>query len=196
MLPVVAEAVRHVGATAVRVRGQSFRYDCSGFVRGMFATLGLDVMSLGNEFPGANGVRLIYEYMGRNGVNHRRARPDPGDVIYWDDTVDKNKDGRVNDPLTHIGIVVSVDDDGTVHFVHRNNSGIVREVMNLRRPSDERDEGGKRLNDWLRAKKRREPPGVKHLAGELFAGYGTLTRFQEPVAMLASPRWAFWPAEP
>jgi hypothetical protein len=194
---VIAEAERHVGATSVRVGGQSFRYDCSGFVRGMFSAIGVDVMGLGLEYPGDNGVKLIYRFMERYGVNHRRPWPDPGDVVYWDDTVDKNNDGRENDPLTHVGLVVAVDGDGTVHFIHRSGSGIVKEVMNVMRPSNERDESGKRLNDYLRAKRRREPPGTRHLAGELWAGYGKLTRApsMEAVALLSTPRWAYWPGE-
>lgn len=208
LAPVVAEAERHVGATSVRVGGRSFRYDCSGFVRGVFSTLGVDLFALGPAHPDYNGVRLIHAFMEAYGENHRRTRPRPGDVVYWDDTVDRNNDGLQNDPLTHVGLVVSVDEDGTITFIHRANKGIVREVMNLDRPREHKDKSGKKLNDYLRAKKRRDAAGARHLAGELWAGFGTLREIPAGAPhLLASllalradlaldgAAWDWWPAE-
>lgn len=192
LAPVISEAEKLIGATSVRVNGQSFRYDCSGFVRGVFSTLGVDVFALGTKHPDYNGVRLVHEYLERHGENHKRQRPSPGDVVYWDATVDKNNDGEQNDPLTHIGLVTAVDEDGTITFIHRNNKGIVKEVMNVLRPSEVKDASGKRLNDYLRGKKKRDPAGSRHLAGELWAGFGTLTELPrtQPMALLS---WAYWP---
>src|SRR5690606_36267847 len=39
---VLAVARAHLGRKAVRVGGQSFRYDCSGFTTGAYSVLGID----------------------------------------------------------------------------------------------------------------------------------------------------------
>ena len=40
-------------------------------------------------------------------VHHRKV-PRPGDLAFFDDTYDANHDGRTNDPLTHVAVVLSV----------------------------------------------------------------------------------------
>jgi hypothetical protein len=70
-------------------------------------------------------------------VDTENRLPLPGDLVFWDNTYDRNGNGRWDDDLTHAGIVVSVDDDGTIHYVHHNyRRGIVVEQMNLRAPDD------------------------------------------------------------
>jgi hypothetical protein len=157
----------------VRVSGRSFRYDCSGYVRGMFWAAGLDLMGEGGDADD-NGVRIIFKYVERHGHNHFRKKPRRGDLVYFDNTWDKNGNGKLDDPLTHIGLVEEVDEDGTIHILHRANRGIVRDVMNLTRPRDLKDEQGKELNAYLRPKGRRDPPATPHLMSELFAGFGTV----------------------
>ena len=71
--------------------------------------------------------------------------------------------------MTHVGIVETVEDDGTVTFIHRGGHGIVRAHMNLERRTTFRD-GDDTLNDVLRRKSRRSRA---YLAGELFAGYAS-----------------------
>lgn len=175
---VIEVAREHVGATTINVRGTPFRYDCSNFIRGMFSVLDVDLFALGSENTGANGVSLIFKFMERYGENHFRQLPSAGDVIYFDNTWDKNGNGRLDDPLTHVGLVESVDSDGTVNVVHRANRGIVRDVMNLLRPHDARDENRKAINGYLRPKARRDPPGTPYLMAETFAGFGTLKQFR------------------
>ncbi len=175
---VIDVAREHVGSTTINVRGTPFRYDCSNFIRGMFSVLDVDLFSLSAENTGANGVTLIFKFMERYGENPFRQLPSVGDVIYFDNTWDKNGNGRLDDPLTHVGLVESVDSDGTVNVVHRANRGIVRDAMNLLRPHDARDENGKSLNGYLRPKARRDPPGTPYLMAETFAGFGTLKQFR------------------
>lgn len=163
-----------VGERAVRVGGRTFRYDCSGFATGVYSVADVNLMSLGAEHPGANGVTLIRHYSDRFGELHERFVPSPGDLAYFDDTWDRNGNGRLDDPLTHVGVVESVDPDGTIHIIHLVGRGIVRDPMNLMRPHDRYDERGKPLNAWLRAKGRRDTSDTPRLMGELFAGFGTV----------------------
>lgn len=182
---VIAQARAHLGKERVRVNGKAFRYDCSGFVRGVFSTLGVDLLSEDGDGDD-NGVRLIHRYVARHGENHARAVPNRGDVVYFDNTWDKNGNGKLDDPLTHVGLVEEVRADGTVMVIHRANRGIVRDPMNLARPHDLKDAGGAELNSYLRPKGRKEPAGVPHTMAELWAGFGTLE----------VPRAVSWEAPP
>ncbi|MBS2025826.1 MAG: CHAP domain-containing protein [Deltaproteobacteria bacterium] len=170
---VLEQARAHLGKDKVRVKGKAFRYDCSGFVRGMYSALGIDVMSGGGS-EDDNGVRLIHHYVETHGQNHSRAVPNAGDIVYFDNTWDKNGNGKLDDPLTHVGLVEEVRADGTVMVIHRANRGIVRDPMNLLRPHELRDEQNHELNAYLRPKGRKEPAGIPHTMAELWAGFGTV----------------------
>lgn len=185
---VLDQARAHLGKILVRVNGKAFRYDCSGFVRGMYSALGVDLMSEAGD-PGDNGVRLIHKFVARHGENHARPVPHRGDLVFFDNSWDKNGNGKLDDPLTHVGLVEGVREDGTVLIIHRANRGIVRDAMNLLRPHDLKDEAGHELNAFLRPKGRREPPGIPHTLAELWAGFGTLDRPQavSPAETLAPP---------
>lgn len=178
---VIAAARKHLGKTTVRVGGKSFRYDCSGFVRGMVSALGIDLMSEGGD-DGDNGVRLIHHYVDRHGLNHLRKVPQAGDIVFFDNTWDKNGNGLLDDPLTHVGLVEEVRADGTALIIHRANRGIVRDPMNLLHPHELKDEHGAGINAWLRPKGRRENADTPHLMSELWAGFGTL-RLEVGVAL-------------
>ena len=72
-----------------------------------------------------------------------KKKPKAGDLVFFDNTWDKNRDGKINDPLTHAGIVVKVDSDSTVHFIHHTtHHGIIEDVLNLKNPSKRTDENG------------------------------------------------------
>ena len=184
---VIANAREHLGKDRVRVGGKAFRYDCSGFVRGMFSTLGVDVMSGPGESDD-NGVRLIHRYVMRHGEVHTRQVPNRGDLVFFDNTWDKNGNGKLDDPFTHIGLVEDVRADGTALVIHRVNRGIVRDAMNLRRPHDLKDEQLNELNGYLRPKGRKEPPGVPHTLAELWAAFGTL-EVPQAVSQKTEPSW-------
>ncbi len=168
---VMATARRQKGRGPFTIDGHRFRGDCSGLVRAAFSVLGIDVFALGAE-RGGNGVAMIHRFVQRYGELHRRP-PAVGDIAFFDNTYDRNKNRRVDDPLTHVGLVDEVLPDGTVIVLHNSHRGVVRDPMSLTKPHV-RKEGGVVLNGYLRAKKRRDRPGIPYLAGELFAGYGTL----------------------
>lgn len=175
--PAVASVIEHaralLGHHTVHVKGRTFRYDCSGFVRGVTSVLGVDVMSEPGE-DDDNGVRLIHRWVERHGENHRRKVPRPGDIVYFDNTWDKNGNGKLDDPLTHVGLVEAVGEDGTVQVIHRATRGIVRDPMNLIRPHETHDEQKRPINSILRSKGKRDPAATPHLMSELWAGFGTI----------------------
>jgi Cu/Ag efflux pump CusA len=84
-----------------------------------------------------------------------------------------NGDGLVNDPLTHVGIVETVEHDGTIVFISRVAGAIERYRMNVAQPHVHRTADGRLLNDYMRRKHWRDGEQTAYLTGELFAAFGT-----------------------
>lgn len=166
---VVETARALVGSRRVEVGGKRFGDDCTGLVRGVYSQLGVDLMSAGEAQD--NGVTAIWRFLGKYGRRYDGGRPVPGDLVFFRETYDLNRDGAVNDGLTHIGLVDEVEPDGTVLVIHRVARGVVRYRMNLTFPAKSRDDHGKVLNDGLRLAGGGSPA---RLTGELFVSFGTL----------------------
>ena len=101
-----------------------------------------------------------------------RRAPEPGDLVFFRETYDRNRDGRQNDGLTHVGLVDSVSDDGTVSVIHRVNRGVVRYRMNLQHADIHIDPRTRQtLNDYIKG-----GSGTRRaiLTGQLFAAYGAV----------------------
>jgi probable lipoprotein NlpC len=167
-------ATAFLGRSRVEVDGNRFTYDCSGLARGVYFAHGVDLFDGLRPANQTNGVRLIYRHVKRYGRLHHGPQVYPGDLVFFHNTWDFNGDGRLNDLLTHIGVVERVDHDGTVVFVSRVSGGIERYRMNLRYPDIHRTSDGRVLNDYLRRKHFRDHTETPYLTGELFASFGTL----------------------
>ncbi|MGZ6143451.1 MAG: hypothetical protein ACXWLM_08935 [Myxococcales bacterium] len=150
--------------------GRRIPTDCSGYLRGLYLKAGVDLFSEGR--PSDNGVRAILRWIERHGLLHRQTLPAPGDLVFFDNSYDRNGDRRLNDRLTHVGLVEEVLPDGTLLIVHATNHGIVREPMNLMKPHEPADAGGRQINAPLRRKGSFDGPRTPHLMSELFAGFG------------------------
>lgn len=160
---IVRAANGFVGNRSLSVDGTAYRYDCSGLVEASLATAGL-------EETGSSA--MLFERARELGVLHHRRAPKPGDIAFFDNTYDRDSNGRNDDSLTHSAVVVAVDSDGTVDMVHVGSKGVTELRMNLRNPHDlELD--GVRLNDYLRSKTGRDPASTQYLAGELWTGFGS-----------------------
>lgn len=169
-------AVRFVGQSRVQVGGRNYTPDCSGFVRGVYATQRVDLYGGLGELDGGNGVGRIFTHVLQHGRIHYGPTVHPGDLVFFHNTWDFNRDGLPNDPLTHVGVVEKVDPDGTVIFVSSVSAGIERYRMNLKHPDTHKSADGRVLNDFLRRKHVGDPQGTPYLAGRLFAAFGTLAR--------------------
>jgi hypothetical protein len=98
--------------------------------------------------------------------------------VFFDRTYDRNKNGRVDDTLTHIAVVTSVAPDGTVTMVHRSSSkGITKLRMNTDKPDDAA------TNDVLGVYGRKD----RRRAGHLWRGYATIGGRRAPIAHVAPP---------
>jgi hypothetical protein len=166
---IVERAVQLVGVKQLGRVDRGVPDDCSGFVRLAYQKGGIDLVNHG-FLEGENAVTAIYRRAESRGALHHR-RPRPGDLVFFRETYDRNRDGQRNDGLTHIGVVESLEPDGTVTFIHRGSKGIARSHLNLLFPRTHRiGEGGPVLNDFLRAAARGQRAW---LTGELFVGFAS-----------------------
>ncbi|HYG67144.1 MAG TPA: NlpC/P60 family protein [Anaeromyxobacteraceae bacterium] len=171
---IAARARAHLGhAGAFRVGAERFAADCSGFVEAVYEAEGVPLRRLMHEVAPKerSGVSALWRTVERYGeVLPPDAWPVPGDLVFWHDTFDRDRNGRRGDRLTHMGVVLWVDDD-TIAFVHRGSKAVQRGSMTVVRRSDRRDGDGNELNTPLRF---RDGKGGPVLAAELLAGYGRI----------------------
>ncbi|MBN2510008.1 MAG: CHAP domain-containing protein [Spirochaetales bacterium] len=162
-----ANAIR--GSKSLNVRGRSFTFDCTGVVLACYYYAGIDLTLAFPDYTG-NGVSRIYNYLKDNRLTYTTQSPEPGDIIFWDNTYDRNADGKENDPLTHMGMVVHTDGEGQISYIHANyRKGIVFEQMNLTRP-DVYMEGTRIINSPMRMKGQK--PSPRWLSSHLVKSFG------------------------
>jgi hypothetical protein len=142
----------------LRFLGHPFNGDCSGYVRQVMREAGIDLGPLPSARSMSESLHLASQPV---------RDPAPGDLVFFHDTYDRNRDGELGDLWTHVALVEAVDGD-QVSILHRGGKGIIRLEMNLSRPHDET------ANDPVRSRNGRDPPGTRYLTGELFAGYGAV----------------------
>lgn len=138
---------------------------CTGYVASIFRnTLNINI---------ANSVSNMAALAKRIGAFHS-GPPRPGDIVFFGNTWDSNKDGFFNDPYTHVGVIMSVDANGTAKFGHGNfgSAGRTISYLNLNRPNDSRDENGNIINTSMRV--RGSLDFRPYLAGALVQGFATV----------------------
>jgi hypothetical protein len=173
---IVQTAAKLVGAKTITSNGRRIAYDCAGVTRAVFLAHGIDLYAGEPGEPDANGVRIIHAHIQQQGTFHPGPVAHPGDLVFFNNTWDFNRDGKVNDPLTHVGIVERREPNGTIIFISRVADAIERYHMNLSLPHVHKTSDGRILNDYLRRKDAADPSDTGYLAGELFAQFATRVR--------------------
>jgi hypothetical protein len=172
----LAEGGRYVlGKQELVIRGKRFNMDCTGTVLAIYYYAGIDLARDFNKHTG-NGVTRLYKSLEAQELLYDTRYPVTGDIIFWDNTYDRNEDGRWNDPLTHVGMVMNVSAKGDVEYVHLNyRRGIIIEHMNLREPEiHQRMEKGQMriINSPMRMKQAGKAHPDNWLSGQLFKIFG------------------------
>ncbi len=173
-------ADRMIGERQLVVRGKRFNYDCTGTVLAIYYHAGIDLAVRFGRYSG-NGVNRLFRTLEDEQLIYTTELPVTGDLIFWDNTYDKNGDRAWNDPLTHVGMVTGVADDGTISYVHLNYSkGITVEYMNLLdTETNVRVVDGRNviLNSPMRMRGAQRTPRDRWLAGQLYRSFGMGYRF-------------------
>lgn len=161
---VVAEAVKRVGQR---------ESDSARFVIAVLEKNGVHLPTKGK----GSAIQAMYYALKKRSQVYDRDLPLPGDLVFFHNTEDQNRDNRNNDWYSMIGIVEKIGADGTISFIAPHFGTIKRIALNLRRPQVRRDEKtGQVINAFLRVKRMDDPEYTQYLAGELYAGFGSLFR--------------------
>lgn len=149
------------GERRVVLDGESWRADCSGFVAACYAPEA-DLTDADLATPSV--AETMWHTLERRG--QRVEQPRPGDLVFFDDSYDRNGNGLRDDPLSHVGLVEAVDVEGTVTFLHFSSGRVKRDVLNLRSPDVHQGPQGQVWNAFLRRGRSGE-----RLAGQLLRGF-------------------------
>ncbi len=164
---VAASASALVGKSRLHTGGTTYRYDCSGFVDAAHARAGVDL--------GSRNAAALYDLARKHGVyTKKKGKLRVGDTVFFDNTHDRNRNGRQDDRNTHVAVVERLDADGTAHLVHLGSKGVTRMRMNLSHPAVFKNAAGKEWNSFLRARKGRDPRHTPYLSGQLWSGTASL----------------------
>lgn len=168
----LAEGGNYVlGKQELVIRGKRFNMDCTGAVLAIYYYAGIDLTRDFNKYKG-NGVTRLYRSLESEDLLYETQLPVTGDIIFWDNTYDRNEDGQWNDSLTHVGMVMNTSRDGTIEYVHLNyRKGIIIEHMNLRESDvhQQLEKGHMRIvNSPMRMKQAGKDHPQNWLAGQLY----------------------------
>lgn len=158
------------------VADRRYSYDCTGTILAIYAMAGIHVVDLFPRYSG-NGVNRLYSIARAQDLLYHSEAPGPGDLIFWDNTYDKNGDQQWNDGLTHVGLVLSVSADGTIEYVHHHyTQGVVVARMNLRNPHTHLGSDGVVINSPMRMRSHRHLNPDEWLSSHLYRELGALHR--------------------
>ena len=159
----------------VVINGRLFMLDCIGTVSAAYWSAGYDIQKDFAKYDG-NGVNRLYKSLLFWAALHKLTIPKPGDIIFWANTYDRNENGILDDDgITHAGIVVKVEDDGTVNYMHESvTRGVVIAYFNLLHPDTPRSPEGKIWNSPMylgsNYDNKKNPP--HWLSGDLWSAFG------------------------
>jgi len=172
----LAEGGNYVlGRRELVIRGRRFNMDCTGTVLAIYYYAGIDLARDFGRYSGG-GVMRLYKSLEAEGLVYETRTPATGDIIFWDNTYDRNGDGQWNDALTHVGMVMGSAEDGTIDYVHLNyRKGIIIEHMNLDSPDvhQSAERGQMRIvNSPMRMKQEGRAHSERWLASHLYRNFG------------------------
>ena len=145
--------------------------DCSGFVTLINKKFNLDFFDEKelDKFYTKHGLKseaMFKLYESKNLI----AFDDPkvGDLVFFNNTTRSTKNNKKAKIVTHVGIVSSVEKDGTVGFTHHARGKNAVDFMNLKNKNT-RKKGNKELNSYVVSCKNNN---TSCLASNRFAGFG------------------------
>ena len=127
---------------------------------------GLNIeQKIGNDRP---TIGDVYQYAFKQKLVYQTTRPAIGDLVFFHNTFDRNRDGRWNDWHSLVGIVENVDDDETITVLIYTTK-IEKIALNLKYP-ELKSRKGNAINSQLRP----DEGSQIGSAAKLFAGFANL----------------------
>ena len=117
----------------------------------------------------ARSTAELYQYAFKQKSVYHTSRPAIGDLAFFHNTADRNRDGRWNDWHSLIGIVESIDDQDTITILVFT-SQLERIKLNLKYPELHKSKKGDILNSQLRPNEGSQVG----TSAKLFAGFANL----------------------
>jgi hypothetical protein len=162
---IVRYAEELIGYSDLTAVNGYYRNDCSGFVLGVYKSLGYHV-KLDSRRGERHISELLYRTLRSRGYTYTDEEPRYGDVAFFRGTIPGS-----GNRISHMGMVADVLRDGTVVIVHYGSKGVGMIRMNLNHPRVHMRDGNI-INDFLR--KSVSSHSVPRLSGELFYAFGDL----------------------
>lgn len=119
-------------------------------------------------------LTALYKHCKKRKAIHFKT-PEPGQIVFFHNTVDLNGDGRHNDWYTYAAIVSARDGDQLNLMSAQDSSDNALIAMNLRHPKATK-RGEQTINTQLRPRRSDDLPFTQYLSGELYAGACALAR--------------------
>ncbi len=157
------------------IQGKRFTSDCIGFVRYVYYLSGIDLMEVYGK--GRGGVSSLYDGLVAKRFVYTNLVPiSIVDLIFFDNTYDVNKNSKWDDPLSHVAIVVSVDNQGTITYIHHSpRKGVSLDYLNLYYPNTyafrKKDKTLKIINSYLRIDRGEQFPRENYISSFFFRSF-------------------------
>ncbi|MDA0712487.1 MAG: hypothetical protein O2897_00665 [bacterium] len=159
-----------VGKHQATVGKKKYTADSAGTVLAIYDFFGVNLKPKKNN-KNNDSVQNIYEATKEKGLIDKQST-EPLDLIFFDSTFDRNNNGKLDDHITHVGIVEQILPDDTIIFIHFLGASIIRSRMNLKNPSMQYNTQNKeRINHLLRSSTQKEE---NLTSAELFFGFGRI----------------------
>ncbi|MGB9622082.1 MAG: NlpC/P60 family protein [Brevinematia bacterium] len=167
-------ALSYVGKTKIMYNGKYYDFDCSGFVKFVLLSAGIDIDSKVNFFSFSKTVDY-YNIFRSSGKLFKEGIVKPGDLVFFDNTYDRNGNKLFDDKLTHVGIVVGIDESTkSIFFVDKSRGNKVSlKSLNLAKRDVHKilvDGVSYEINSYVR-----DDNLGKFLASSVFAGFGDIS---------------------
>ena len=169
-LKIVQRAEDLIGVRNLRKIDSVYRNDCSGFVVGLYSSLGYKIM-LNHPRGRYTLSQLLFINLRKRGLVYMSGDPRRGDLVFFRGTTRK-----MQNRVSHVGIVDDILKDHTVIIINYGSKGISKLKMNLLHPHLYKSKNGRILNDFI-VKKNNSNVILRLLAAEHFSGYGNLYNF-------------------
>ncbi|MBR4985179.1 MAG: hypothetical protein IKY83_05530, partial [Proteobacteria bacterium] len=134
------------------------------YVKAVYMLNGVDLNATGNT------IAELYQFAFAKKLVYQGTRPAIGDLVFFHNTVDRNRDGLWNDWHSMIGIVEAIDKDETISVLVFMTDKVERIYLNLKYPELYKGKKGQILNSQLRSNEGAQ----KGTAAKLFAGFANL----------------------